>query len=61
MIWRFHRWLDDNEMVKLAFLLCGIVAPATILTSTWHPVAMTASGLWIAFWAFTRVRYLSKG
>lgn len=58
----FHRWLDANETLKLAFLLVGVIMPSTAGMSLGlersDPAIFVAAGGWLAFWLLSRFFYL---
>jgi len=69
---RFHRWLDDHEIVKLFLMVAGVVAPSILLcliglllfaespnTGGWPFIG--AGVTWAALWVFSRFHYLYRG
>ena len=66
---RFHRWLDDHEIVKFFSMVAVVAAPSLLLylvglflfaespnTGGW-PFIGAGVG-WLALWVFSRFHYL---
>jgi hypothetical protein len=74
---RFHRWLDDHEIVKLFFMVALVAAPSILLCVVGLLIAINlaadvshrnngwwpfgAGVTWAALWVFSRFHYLYHG
>ena len=74
---RFHRWLDDHEILKLSLMVALIAVPSIFLCVVGLLIAMSldadvshrnhgwwlfGAGLtWAALWVFSRLHYLYHG
>ena len=73
---RFHRWLDDHEIVKLFFMVAVVATPSILLCVVGLLIAaaldapsyhnngwwlLGAGVTWAALWVFSRFHYLYHG
>ena len=74
---RFHRWLDDHEIVKLFLMVALVAAPSFFLCVAGLLIAMNLDSdvshrnngwwlfgdgiTWAAVWVFSRFHYLCRG
>jgi hypothetical protein len=71
---RFHRWLDNHEIVRFFFMVALVAAPSILLCVVGLLIAMNldtdvshrnngswlfgAGATWAALWVFSRFHYL---